>query len=377
MKRMLFCMLALTLLTGCGLLRETSYVVVVPHDEDYQVSVDSDVLVVSSYLSLKNAILSMVQDCRDEGVIRAEHYTGELSEDLSQAVNEVTQMSPVGAYAVSTMTYDYSRIVSYYEIHLHTVYKQTREEIQSIQYVTDSAMLRARLLEAMEQGEDHLVLRTGDYEALDPAAELDTIYFEHPDFVLERPEIDEEVFPDSGSQRIMELRLTYLHTPEELDAARQALEQQVETVAELYGTAYYPETNLWRLLNRLARKGELEQSLEEPHSFTNSAYGALCEGRATSFGYAQAYRLLAERCGFSCRVVSGELEGQSRSWCLVTMGDQTCYLDPARWVGERPSKYFLLGTKDLENLGYVLPVEENLPESELPPELRPPGSAVE
>ena len=108
-------MLGIGCFEGCGLLRETSYVVVVPHDEDYQVSVDSDVLVVSSYLSLKNAILSMVQDCRDEGVIRAEHYTGELSEDLSQAVNEVTQMSPVGAGDISNK----ASMSDFINLHLH------------------------------------------------------------------------------------------------------------------------------------------------------------------------------------------------------------------------------------------------------------------
>ena len=175
MKRLVLCTLLLTLLCGCGFLREKSYVVVEPHNEDYGISVDSDVLTVNSYLSLKNAISNMVEDGVEEGVIRAESYSGNLSDDLSQAVYEVSELSPLGAYAVNTMTYDYSRIVSYYEIHINTTYKRTKEEIRSIDYVTDVDALRGKLQEAMETYAPKLVLRIGDYNTFDLEAEVEEI----------------------------------------------------------------------------------------------------------------------------------------------------------------------------------------------------------
>ena len=137
MKRILGCALLLLTLCGCGFLRENTYVAVTPHDEDYGITVDSNVLTVNSYLSLKNALINMVEDGVKEGVIRAEAYGGNLPEDLSQAVEEVSRQTPLGAYAVSSMTYDYSKIVSYYEIHVNTTFRRSLDEIQSVVYVTD------------------------------------------------------------------------------------------------------------------------------------------------------------------------------------------------------------------------------------------------
>ena len=70
MKRIFAMVLAIAVLTGCTPFHRSSYVSVTPHDEDYQVAVDSSALTVSGYLSLKNAILGLVEDAVEEGVLR-------------------------------------------------------------------------------------------------------------------------------------------------------------------------------------------------------------------------------------------------------------------------------------------------------------------
>lgn len=372
MRRVFACLLCLALLSGCGFLRETTYVDVSPHDEDYGVNTDSNVLTVTSYLSLKNAILSMVEDGSDEGEIRAETYSGDLSEDLSRAVYEVTQMTPLGAYAVANMTYDYSRIVTHDEIHINIVFKRSPEEIRNVRSVTDVDGLRDQLQAAMETYDTHLVLRVGDYDPIDIAAEVAQLYLKHPDYVLEKPEATMELYPQSGASRIADIRLTYLHTPEELQEARRELEERIVELTALYARSGSLITNLRLLFNRLGRDTAVEQVDADDRSMTNSAYGALVEGRATDYGFAQAYALLAEQCGVPCKIITGQLRGADHHWCQVELEGQPFYVDPSQALGKYAAWFFLMDNETLTALGYDRWNEGDYPASVLPGMLRPP-----
>ena len=370
MKRTALCFLMLLSLCGCGLLRHTTYISVQPHNEDYGVSTDSNVLTVSSYLSLKNAILNMVQDSVDSGVIRAESYAGELPTDLSQAVYEVTQMTPLGAYAVASMTYDYSRIVGYYEIHLNTVFRRTPEEIRSVRFVADAASVTGYIQRALEERQERLVLRVGDYSPLDPNAVAETYWLEHPASMLEQPEITMEQYPDSGSQRILDIRFAYEHSPEELEDCADRLARQVEDLAARYSCPNSVYTTVRLIYDRLGRDAVLEQT-EEGGSLSSSAYGALVEGRADSLGYAQAFDLLMEAFGVPCQVVGGQKNGSSYSWCMIELDGRSLYVDPGASAGAETYPWFLMGDRELVQGGYVIYHAADYPEAILPAVLRP------
>lgn len=373
MKRLTVCAILLLTLCGCGFLQENSYVVVEPHDEDYDVALDSDVLIVNSYLSLKNAILNMVEDATEEGIIRAEAYSGNLAEDLSQAVYEVSKVSPLGTYAVSSMTYDYSKIVSYYEVHINTTFKRTREEIQSIVYVTDMDALRAKLQEAMANYETRLVLRIGDYTSIDLEEEVDTVYLEHPEFVFERPNTSLELYPESGTQRILEIRFTYVHSAEELAECQKILQERLEQLSLIYGSSNSDLTNAKRFYNRLGRDAVVEQTQDGSRSLTNSAYGVLMEERATSYGFAQMYRLLLESCDIPCQLIAGQKDGAPQYWCLIELDGAWFYVDPSTAVGQENSEYFLMGNAELEKNGYYMWNASDYPVVELPEHLKAPS----
>lgn len=373
MKRLGLCLLMLLSLCGCGLLRENTYVVVEPHDEDYDIAIDSNVLTVSSYLSLKNALLNMVEDGVTEGVIRAESYTGNLSEDLSQAVKEVSQVSPLGAYAVDYMTYDYSRIVSYYEIHINTTFRRTREEIQSVSFVTDVDALRVKLREAMKEYASRLVVRVGDYESFDLEAEVEQIYLEHPEFVFELPETSLELYPESGTQRILEIKFLYSHTPEELKQYQMEVQTQLDQLSLIYGSANTDLTNARRFYNRLGRDAVLEQIQDVSRSLTGSVYGLLVEDRSTSYGFAQAYRLLLDSCDVPCEIITGQKNGTVHYWCLIEIDGAYFYVDPSNAAGGNSSDFFLMGNAELNANGYYMWNAADYPVVELPDYLKPPA----
>jgi hypothetical protein len=357
--------LLLAALTGCGFLRETSYVSITPHDEDYDIAADSNVLTVTSYLSLKNALLNMVEDGVTEGVIRAESYTGTLSEDLSMAVREVTEVSPLGAYAVEAMTYDYSKIVSYYEIHVNTTFRRTREEIQSVSYVTDMDALENSLTEAMINCESDLVLRVGYYETIDLDEVAEKICMANPDTVLELPEVTMELYPDSGTQRIAEIHLSYTHSLEELTAFQTELTDWLAEIEDLYRSSSSDQTNARRFFNRLGRDMTLRPQ-SSISALSDGVYGLVSGRQSTSYGFAQAYCLLLRDVNIPCQLVTGELDDTAHYWCLVELDGDAYYVDPSRSTLDEDTTWFLMGDQELEDLGYVL--LEDLPPVTLPDE---------
>lgn len=373
MKRLVLCLVLIMSLCGCGFLRETTFVAVEPHDEDYEVSLDSSVITVSSYLSLKNAILNMVEDGVKEGVIRAESYQGNLTVDLDQAVTEVTQMSPLGAFAVEHMTYDYSKIVGYYEIHINTTFRRTLEEIRSVAYVNDLIALRVKLREAMSTYEPILRVRIGDFEPFDLRDEITNIYMEHPEFALENPEASMESYPETGTQRILEIRFTYRNRPDELMACQEELAAQVEQLSLIYGSSNTDMTNAKRFFNRLGRDTMVVPDVDKDSEsvLTNSAYGVLIDNCGTSFGFAQAYALLMRSCNLECEVIAGAKEGVEHYWCLIHIDGQAYYVDPSSAVGMQNTDYFLMGNEEMARYGYLVWNASELPVVELPDYLKP------
>ena len=366
---MICTVLLAAILCGCSW-RDTSYVVVKPHNEDYGVAVDSNTLTVNGYLSLKNALLNAVQDCASEIVIRAESYSGNLGEDLNQAVYEVTKMSPLGAYAVNNMTYDYSRIVSYYEINVNVTYKRTEDEIRQIVYVTDLDAIREKLEEAMENYDSRLILRVGDYHSFDLAGEVSRIFTEHPEYALELPETSVELYPESGTQRILDIKFTYMHTPEELQEFQAGMNEKISDIASLYGRSNNQMTNARRLYQRLGRDAVVERQ-DETRTLSNCTYGAIMENHASSYGYAQAYILLLEQAGIRCRLMEGQKNGLLHYWCLVFLDDDPYYVDPSLASEENGNQWFLLGSRELEMFNYTFLGEEEFPRAELPLDLQP------
>ena len=371
MKRITACFLFLAIiLCGCGNWRNTSYVVVRPHNENYGVALDSNTLTVSSYLSLKNALLNAVQDYTSEIVIRAESYSGNLGEDLNQAVYEITRMSPLGAFAVNNMTYDYSRIVSYYEINVNVTYKCTEDEIRQLVYVTDLTGIREKLEEAMRAYDSRLILRVGDYHSFDLSGEVTAIFNEHPEYALELPDITVDLYPESGTQRILDIKFTYMHTQDELKQFSSEIDEKVSGLAAIYGMSNSQITNARRIYQRLGRDAVLDHQ-DETRTLNNGLYGALLEGHASSYGFAQAYILLLQQCNIRSRLVEGQKNGAAHYWCMVELDDGDFYVDPTLLMEEGGTQWFLLGSRELNAMNYYILDADSFPLVDVPREYLP------
>lgn len=353
MKRMLTYLLFLLLLTGCSPLRTDSYVVVEPHDEGYEVAIDSNAVTVSSYLGLKNAMTDMVEKCVTDGVIRAEVYSGELTEDLDNAVYEIWRVDPLGAYAVDYMTYDCSKIVSYYEIHVHITYRRTEEEISSVVYASSQEELWQQIRSAMAGYEPELRVRVHDYQEMDYMELVTEVYQEYPQFGLEQPKLTVNTYPESGSQRIMEFTFEYSMEQDAMISMQQEMEQAVDYITRLYGSANDDTVSARRFYNRLIRDGTLVNAQDASTLMPDSAYGALVQNAATSYGYAQTYRWLLSNKEIPCVLLHVILRNEDRYLCLVTLDEQEYYVDVAQGIMDGDNDGFLLRKEDLQYYGYT------------------------
>mgnify|MGYP001369228615 CR=1 FL=1 len=84
-----------------------------------------------------------------------------------------------------------------------------------------------------------------------------------------------------------------------------------------------------------------------------SAYGALCLGTAVCEGYAKAMKLLLNRAGIECHIVTGESNGENHAWNIVKIDGETYHLDatyndPVLPDGKDTARYHYFNLTDNE-----------------------------
>lgn len=327
-KRILAGMLSLSLcvaLSGCTAMLERSYRASAPHMDRPTVAEDPSALRVENYRELVSAVLYLVSQGAEEGVIQLHDYTGEVEADLSEACLEVATEDPLGAYAVDYIKHEYTRVVSYYQATLNIHYRRTQEEVRSMVTVTGTGAIRTELQEALTQFNDQVVLRVAYFsEDEESMAQLvRQAYYDVPGSALGMPQMEISLYPDSGNQRVVEIQLTYPDNVEQLRAKSRELSSQVEVI-----TAAYWDLEGEALAQRAAR--DLSQLVAYDAQGGSTAYDALTTGRADSQGLALAYALLCEHTSTDCEVVEGERNEEAWFWNRLQFsnGDRF-YLDPA------------------------------------------------
>ena len=331
MKRILALTLAvlLTFLCGCSGLLRNEYVSVKPHVEQRTVEENADALTAENYLSLKNDILSFVQDGKEDGVIRIYDYSGDVEGDLDMAAYEVSKNDPLGAYAVDYMTHECALIVSYYEVHIHITFRRTKEQIQAIHKVTGTADLCDALYNAMKSYSAEAVLRMSYYNDPDIPGLVQAYYDQNPSTCMEQPKVTVSVYPDSGYVRILEIQLTYLETPEVLKGKEEAVATSIRAAKE-YVRYRRTETEKLQLLYTYLTE---RFSYQEGRTST-PVESFLCEGVMTSEGCAKSLQVLCDQIGLECYTVTGMKGEKAYDWNIVKVDGAYRHVDLMRSITE-------------------------------------------
>ena len=147
-------------LSGCGgnVVLERSYSVSAPHSEVYWENEGADTLRADSYQDLVNALLLLLGEHSEEGVVRI--YSEEGAAAMAeQACKEVQEETALGAYLLDYISYTDTQERAYYEMHVRLGYRRTAEEQEGIINATSPEAIPDLLRAAAAEGADRLVVR--------------------------------------------------------------------------------------------------------------------------------------------------------------------------------------------------------------------------
>lgn len=325
-------------LSGCASMLERDYKVTSRYEPVSNAVDSSAALRVENYQGLVNALLYLVSEGEEHGVLNLYNYTAqEVEADLTRACLEVVQEDPLGAYAVDYIKHESALIVTYYEANIHITYRRTPEQVASIVSVTGSSAIRRELRNTLTSFSSEAVLRVSYFNEEEDYI-LDLVrqaYYDAPYAALGMPEVKVSLYPASGYQRIVEIELTYPEDPETLLARSQELKSLALTLVPQSATA----ESLYDAVR--------EDLTIEEDSRGSSAYDALVNGTADSEGAALAYQLLCDQTKVECVVVRGQLNGEAHYWNIVSEDGETY-----RHVDLSAGAFALTDTELLESGGY-------------------------
>lgn len=218
MKRTVLCALLLgcLLLSGCGSMLERSYTSVTPHAAFSDEEENPSILRAETYQGLVSALLHLVGQAEQEGIIRLYQYisvTGSATSDVDQACLEVTQEDPLGAWAVDYIKYDVGQTTAYYEVSVKLAYTKTPAEITQVISVTGSSAIARELADLLPQQPSQVAFRISYFTASDSEEVIrQAVLRAWADQTIPLPplaDITVTLWPDQGQQRLAEIRLTW------------------------------------------------------------------------------------------------------------------------------------------------------------------------
>lgn len=319
------------LLSGCGWM-DGSYVSVTPHRVAAGQSVEGDARAVGSYMELRGALVSLIDDGVTEGLFSLAEYPREkVLEDMDRAVEYAMGSYPIGAYAVESIDYDFGTGLGASAISVDITYRRSREELARIRTVRWRAGAEGAIAEAMDECAQTLVIQMAGYQETDFAGIAREYAWNNPDRVMEMPQISVQIYPDRGDTRVVELTFQYRTDRDTLRAMREQV-QPVFSSAALYVSGQAQDS---------IKYAQLQAFLTERFDYTiqssaTPAYDLLCQGMGDSRAFAQIYAAMCSRIGLEARTVRGTRNGETHWWNLVKVDGAWRHLDLLASAQYRP-----------------------------------------
>lgn len=323
MKGIVVYMLVLSLLlSGCAGLLDGSYVYVDTHPVETVRSEQMEV--VSTYSGLLKTLGELVQSGNESGIISVAHYDQEKVErHMADAVEYLLHKDPIGAYAVSEITYDLGTSAGQPAVSVNISYLHDRSEIKKIQHLSNWSEAESMITAALDNCDAGVVLYLENYRDVDFAQWVASYATAHPDLVMELPEVTANLYPDSGSKRVMELKFTYKNTRDSLRAMQKTV-SRLFTAAAIYADSDGGQQDqyfkLFSFLMGLSPDFQIETSI-------TPAYSLLQHGVGDSRAFATVYAAMSAQVDLECHIVTGTKSGEPRYWNMICCDGVYYHLD--------------------------------------------------
>ncbi len=335
LKRVLaFCLCILLLAaSGCASIIDGEYESITQHEvrPEPNGGKSDNIIDAKDYNSLKTAIRSVMTAGEPTAIVRCASYEGNVEDDIRTACIEMATDDPLGAYAVSYIDYSLNKIVSYYEAKISLTYKKTAAEIAAVKETHGEEEFRQNVINAVEHYEPSIVMHTdmgvANTEAVEAA--LEKVYYDDPERILVLPNITLNTYPETGRDRITELLFRYPYTKSTLEQRKTTLSGRTTEIIR-GGKDLSGDELITYLCSEIIRQANYAGDVEPGTNYDRTpdiytAYGALVSKYAASEGFAMALKILCNKLGLDCRVVSGLMSNTAYSWNIIKLENGNYY----------------------------------------------------
>lgn len=313
MKHLIPILLAVCLLLGgCGWL-EGSYHRVTPHQQPSSED-RSQVEVAKNYLQLRTVLENMVSAGVESSVISvADFRQNQLSDSMDLAVHYVKNTYPLGAYGVENITYEVGTIGGTSAVAVEITYLHGRSELQRIRHVEDMEQAQSLIEAALTEFDTNLVLLIDNYRVADIHQLVDDFASVNPSVVMETPEISVQTYPETGRERVMEVKFIYQSSRDSLRVMRDRVQRVFDSAALYVSHDAQDSRKLSQLYSFLMERFD---SYQLKTSLT-PAYSLLNHGVGDSAAFAEVYAEMCAKAGVECLMVVGTRRGEPWCWNIV------------------------------------------------------------
>ena len=315
-------LLVCVLLSGCGSWMDGSYSSVKPHTQRPN-QVAGDTAAVADYEQLRQKLSELVENGGETLVLNvAQMDQDTVAENTEKAIRYMTEVHPIGTYAVKTMDYELGTNAGLPSLAVSVSYNQNRAEIRNLIQVDGMEEAKEALADALVQCEPKVVLRVNHYRAMDFEQYVRDYMESHPQSVIEMPQITVGTYPSTGVYRVVEIVFNYQTGRDDLRIMQNRV-SPLFTSAELYVSGNNSAYDKYALLYAFL----MERHEYQFDTSITPAYSLLVHGVGDSRAFATVYAAMCRRAGLECRTVSGTGNGESLFWNIIRVDGKYHHLD--------------------------------------------------
>lgn len=310
------------LLCGCDLWMDGAYSSVTPHQEQ-NARPEQEIWEVKDYDQLQQALIDLIADGVEETTLSIPDLTqAQLDEYMQRATAYIKEYDAIGAYAMNRIEYDLGTSAGKPAVALEITYSRTPSQIKRIQRSENMDEATEAITVALKEFSTDVVILVSNYEDTDLSQMIEDYSNSHPDLIMEIPQVTAAVYPDNGSERIIELTFTYMSSRDALRSMQENVEP-VFTSAELYVSGDAANTEKYSQLYSFL----MERYDYKIQTSITPAYSLLRHGVGDSKAFANVYAAMCRRAGLDCRVISGTREGEAWYWNIIVEEGVYYHLD--------------------------------------------------
>ena len=335
-------------LSGCAspFSKEYQYIADYEDTQEYKLATGTEV---KNIQQLRSVILSMIYSGTEEKNLSFTEYDGSVTDDLSSVIGDVRYNSPIGLYALSDLTCETNRIVSYYVATLHASYSIPREKLYSIATADTASELDQMLDTAGENFGDTLIVEATADEINEEyiSRHVHEYYLMNPMINIYEPEVSISSFPESGSDRIYEISFSYRINENaaflRADKIRTAANEIISPFLGKAGTNADDILAIGKAL--IAGAGELSGGIRGGESPEDILSG----GDGSSLSAALAFKVVCDELDIDSMIIEGienDISGEECCWNMVCI-DGAWYHADLTLLNEYGAGKFLISDDEM------------------------------